>query len=81
MYLQLGATGVAALLAVLLAAAAAVYRAVRNGVEEAPALAGMLLAGALLLVVQSYVYAVGNVATMTFWVAATTCAGVTGARR
>ena len=81
LYLQLGAVGVLLLLGFLAAAAAAALVAMRRGVPEASAFAGVLVGGGALLLVQSYVYSVGNVATMTFWISAMLAAARAGAPR
>lgn len=81
LYLQLGLVGVLALVAVLVATAIAVLYGLRRRVPEAPALAGMLVSGALFLLVQSYVYAIGNVAAMTFWTTAMLAAALTRSQK
>jgi hypothetical protein len=81
LYLQLGAAGVLLLSGALLAIAVSVIVAFRRGVSEAPALAGVLVGAAALLFVQSYVYSVGNVATMIFWISAMLIAARAGASR
>lgn len=72
--LQLGAAGVAALLAVLAALAAPLVPALRRLDGRSRALlasaAGAVVAGLVLGAFQSYLYAVGNNATLTFWLAA-----------
>lgn len=70
-YLQLGIVGAVSAVALLLALATAAVVAVRrsdDGRELAPALAAVVAAGLALMLVQSYVYAVGNIATVAFWV-------------
>ncbi|MDX6537408.1 MAG: O-Antigen ligase [Gaiellales bacterium] len=81
LYLQLGAAGVLLLFGALLAIAVSVFVAFRQRVSEAPALAGVLVGAAALLFVQSYVYSVGNVATMIFWISAMLMAARAGASR
>lgn len=74
--MQLGAVGLAALCAVILAAALAGRAAVRalpwgsaaRGL--AGACAGAALAGVTIALVQSYLYAAGNLATLTVWTSA-----------
>ena len=70
-YLQAGAIGVLSLLALLAAVCSAAIKAVRSADREsaAPALTGVIAAGLALMLVQSYVYSVGNVATVSFWAA------------
>lgn len=72
MYLQLGAVGVLLLLAIWLSAGVVALRAVRGrlvgDVALAAALAGAVVAAVVLSLVQSYLYSVGNVATVAVWV-------------
>jgi O-antigen ligase len=70
LFLQLGLVGLAALAAILGAALAAGLRAVRETADRAvlAGCAGACAAGLVLAMVQSYVYAVGNVATASFWI-------------
>lgn len=72
LYLQLGAVGLVTFLGLLFviggAAVAGALRAFAPTAPE-PALAGMLAAGGVLMLVQSYAYSVGDVATLAFWVA------------
>ncbi len=80
LYLQLGATGVLLFAAVLVALAAALVAGLRRGISvAAPALA-VSVAGALLFLVESYVYSIGNVATITFWVATAAAAAAASGR-
>lgn len=79
LYLQLGAAGVLLFALVLLAAVRAFVPAIRRGVQVPAAASGVLAAGCVLLLVQSYVYSVGNVGAVTFWV--TIAAGVAAAGR
>ena len=70
MYLQLGVVGIASFLALLATLGAGAIRAVRrlgDAGNEAPALAAVFGAGVALMLVQSYAYSVGNVATVAFW--------------
>lgn len=67
--LQLGVVGLASLVLLVGAAAAAGRRALR-GRGFGAAAAGALAAGLVVALVQSYVYSAGNVATLTFWLAA-----------
>jgi O-Antigen ligase len=70
-YLQLGVIGVLVLVGLLVSVCNGVVLAVRRGGAGAPgpALAGVVAAGLALVFVQSYVYSVGNVATVAFWTA------------
>ena len=71
--LQLGVVGALAFAALLAAVAAAGIRALRAALPgrlEAAAGASVFVAGLVLAVTQSYLTSVGNVATVTFWVAA-----------
>jgi hypothetical protein len=74
MYLQLGLVGVALLLLPFALVAGAVLRALRSDRVDrsiiAPA-AGVAAAGFVIAFFQSYIYSVGNVATLSFWIAAT----------
>ena len=66
--LQLGLVGLAALVVLV----AALVLAGRRGTRAAwvPACAGVVAAGLVAAVAQSYLYSVGNIATATFWIAA-----------
>lgn len=66
MYLQLGAAGVIALVALLAALAVALVR--RRWAAAGPL--GALTAGVILAVVQSYIYSVGDIATLALWTTA-----------
>jgi hypothetical protein len=71
--LQLGVVGALAFAALLAAVASAGIRALRGaspGRLEAAACASVAAAGLVLALTQSYLTSVGNVATVTFWVAA-----------
>jgi hypothetical protein len=71
--LQLGIVGALAFAALLATVAAAGFRAVRGaspGRLEAAACASVVAAGLVVALTQSYLTSVGNVATVTFWVAA-----------
>ena len=74
MFLQLGVVGVLLLGAVILSLLAACLRAFRRlrGSERraAAACTAALLTGLAIAVVQSYLYAVGNTATLTVWMCA-----------
>jgi hypothetical protein len=74
LYLQLGVVGVAVLLAVfliLVAAYVAVLRAPPSADRSVAAVcAGVVAAGLVLTMVQSYIYSVGNIASVSFWVCA-----------
>jgi O-antigen ligase len=71
-FLQLGAFGLALLLALVIALVAAARR--RGGPQAAIGLA-VLATGLVLAVVQSYIYSVGNVATLGLWLCAFLPAG------
>ncbi len=72
-YLQLGLAGVALLAAIVLAALRGGTRAIRSlatrpeALRLALAVTGVGLAGALMALVQSYVYSAGNIASLTVW--------------
>ena len=72
--LQLGAAGLAAFLLFGLALLVTLWRAVRRAPTTersvAVGLAAVAFAGFLAASGQSYVYSAGNIATLTFWVAA-----------
>ncbi len=71
LYLQLGLLGALVLLAVLVALAGDAARALRGRCDlTAAACAGAVLAGVPLTVVESWIYSAGNVAALSFWVAA-----------
>jgi O-antigen ligase len=72
LFLQLGAVGLAVFLALL---AALVGAALRAGGRVAAVGLAVLATGIVLAVVQSYVYAVGNVATLGVWICAFLPAG------
>jgi uncharacterized membrane protein len=71
--IQVGTVGLAAFVAFALAILGVLVGALRRGPPEQRELVavcgGVLLAGLLLGLVQSYVYSVGNIATLTLWVA------------
>lgn len=70
--LQLGAAGLAALVGSLFAFALLAFRYARRGAAERHALTpfvGAVAAGGVVMLVQSYVTSVGNVAMLTFWAA------------
>jgi hypothetical protein len=70
LFLQLGAVGLALFVALLVALTVVAVRFARAG-DRTGALALAVLAAAIVLAaVQSYVYAVGNVATLAFWMCA-----------
>jgi O-antigen ligase len=81
MFLQLGAFGALMLVAVGLACVVTALRVLRrlHGRDRgiAAVCAASLAAGMLLALVQSYVYSVGNVGTMPFWVFVGLLAGLT----
>jgi hypothetical protein len=68
MYLQLGAVGLAALIALLAAVATAGLRARRSATNAA--LLGVVAGGIVLMCGQSFAYSAGNVATLPFWLCA-----------
>lgn len=73
LFLQLGALGVLLLVALLVTLAAATVSVLRVRGERLPlagACVGVIVAGFVLAGVQSYVYSVGNIASVSFWVAA-----------
>jgi O-antigen ligase len=67
-YLQLGVVGLLALVAILGLLACAAIRRPRRWEVAGPA--GVLAAGVLLAFVQSYLYSVGDIATVAVWTAA-----------
>lgn len=72
-FLQLGAVGALALLAFAVALAAALIRGARSGLPGSELVlpsAGVFAAGLALAVAQSYIYSVGNIATLVVWLAA-----------
>lgn len=75
LYLQLGAVGLISFVALV---GAATVLALRRGEEGAPgpASVGVVTAGLALMFVQSYVYSVGNVATVAFWLSVFVAAAV-----
>jgi len=78
--LQVGAVGLLAFVALGAGALVAVARAWRSGAAEAIGpFAGTIAAGAVLTLVQSYVYSVGNVATVTLWTSLAVGAAVAAA--
>lgn len=75
MYLQLGIVGTLLLLLPFLFALSSVYRVLRRrvvGEDRAlvAAAAGVVGAGFVIAFFQSYLYSVGNVGTLTFWIGA-----------
>lgn len=72
-YLQLGLAGVALLAAIVLVAVRGGTRAMRSlatrpdPLRLALAVTGVAFAGALMALVQSYVYSAGNIASLTVW--------------
>jgi len=69
-YLQLGAVGVLALLALLAGLAFTGVRLLARDRRLAAASLGVLGAGAVLALVQSYLYVAGNTATLALWACA-----------
>ena len=76
MLLQLGAFGLAAFAALLGALVVAGVRLFRRDRRLAAASLGVIAAGVVLAFVQSYLYVVGNTATLAVWI----CALLPGAR-
>jgi hypothetical protein len=89
MFLQLGLVGVLLLILPFVFVAQAVLRSLSSPNHDSRtiigATAGVVAGGFIVAFFQSYLYSVGNVATLTFWAAAalavTTAARVTAARR
>jgi hypothetical protein len=77
LFLQVGLIGLAAFLVLLVAGAMRAFRSARHRWGEDTVLAGALaacIAGVVLMMVQSYVYSVGNVASLSFWLCFGICA-------
>jgi O-antigen ligase len=73
--MQIGAVGILAFVAIVAALGVAVgRRGWRNLFPVEAAAAAAVLAGLILMTVQSYVYSAGNVATLSFWL----CVGICG---
>jgi hypothetical protein len=70
LFLELGAVGVAVFVGIGVALLLVLVRGERAGRATTVAAAGGVLAGYALGVGQSYVYSVGNVATVSFWMCA-----------
>jgi hypothetical protein len=70
LFLQLGVVGVVLFLSVGVALVAALMRGTQTARATTAAAAGAVLAGFALGVGQSYVYSVGNIATVSFWMCA-----------
>jgi hypothetical protein len=68
LFLQLGAVGLALFAGLALALLWTTAAALRHGAVGA--CLGVVVAGLVLAVVQSYVYSVGNIATVTLWICA-----------
>jgi hypothetical protein len=68
MYLQLGVVGLASLVSLVVLLAAAMLRRADRWPAAGPLAA--LAAGAILAVVQSYLYSVGDIATLALWTTA-----------
>jgi hypothetical protein len=71
--LQLGVVGLGLFLAFGVALLAMFVRALRRGLPrdgDVVAFACVVLAGFVMALVQSFVYSVGNIGTLTFWIAA-----------
>jgi hypothetical protein len=69
-YMQLGVVGVLALAAFWLVLASGAWRTIRDGGSEDAAVVGVCAAGLALTLPQAYPTSVGNVATLSVWVAA-----------
>ncbi len=78
LFLQLGAVGLVAFLALMAALALAAVRALRR--PEGRIALSVLLSALVLALVQSYVYSVGNIGTVTFWICAFLGAAVVAPR-
>jgi hypothetical protein len=77
LFMQVGAVGLALFLALLAGTAASVWGRGRGRWRDDPLLtsaAAAFCAGVLLLCVQSYVYAAGNIAALVFWLCVGICA-------
>jgi hypothetical protein len=75
--LQVGLVGLASVVVLLIATLVAALRRGRDRWREDLVLTGALAAscgGALLMIVQSYVYSAGNIASLTFWLCIGICA-------
>jgi hypothetical protein len=73
LWLQVGLVGLAAFLAILAVLGWRIvrgWRALRREPGVAVAAAGIFLAGTVMAIPQSYIYSVGNVATVAFWLGA-----------
>lgn len=79
LYLQMGAIGLLCFFALGTAFVYAVVVLARRNGPGAPALAGIIAAGVTLMGVQSYIYSVGNVATISVWLAGFLAAGLASA--
>ncbi len=79
-FLQLGLVGLLLLVSIGIAIVLAARRALRPTGERAVGAAclGVVAAGTILAVVQSYIYAVGDIGTLPFWSAAFVLAGLAG---
>jgi hypothetical protein len=79
-FLQLGLAGLAVLISIGVATLLAARRVLRSTRERAlgAACLGVVIAGATLAIVQSYVYAVGDIGTLALWSTAFILAGMAG---
>jgi hypothetical protein len=80
LFMQLGVVGLLVFIVAVAASLLAFMRRRRHA-GAAAAAAGVLVAGTVMCMFQSYVYSVGNIATTTFWVAALLAAAGTAAVR
>ena len=79
-FLQLGLAGLALLISIGVAMLLAARQVLRSARERAlgAACLGVVIAGATLAIVQSYVYAVGDIGTLALWSTAFILAGLAG---
>jgi O-antigen ligase/polysaccharide polymerase Wzy-like membrane protein len=82
LYLQLGAFGVALLLAIFVSLGAAAARALRRATRDPVAVtcAAVVAVAVPLTFTESWIYSVGNVATVPFWVVALLLGGLVWGR-
>jgi hypothetical protein len=78
LFMQLGVVGLALFTGVVLLVAAAALAALRRRDQAAAPFIALCASAAVLLLVESYVYSVGNVASMSVWIAAAVLVAVTG---
>jgi O-antigen ligase len=70
LYLQLGAAGVAIFVALLAILAWIALEAIRRHGREAIVVAAVCASAGSMFLIESYVYSIGNVASLTFWIVA-----------